>query len=59
MPQQAPSQGAGRHSALQHGLARVAAVLGLQRVQGRWTVPALGSYFDEPPPRPQPGPARS
>jgi hypothetical protein len=33
-------------------LGRVAAALGLERVDGRWTVPALASYFDDAPPSP-------
>jgi hypothetical protein len=31
-------------------LGRWAAVMGWQRVNGRWSLPAVASYFDEPPP---------
>lgn len=36
---------------------RLCNTFGLERVDGRWTVPALGSYFEdsEPPPPPETG----
>jgi hypothetical protein len=33
-------------------LALSAAAIGLQRINGRWTLPALASYFEDPPPAP-------
>ncbi|MED5620949.1 hypothetical protein [Ideonella sp. BN130291] len=36
-----------------------AAAIGLERVNGRWTVPAIASYFEEEPPAALPEPARS
>ncbi len=44
-------------SLLARAAARCAAALGLQRHDGHWVLPAVGSYFEEPP-GPAAGPAR-
>ena len=44
-----PRDGQAARALVAHRFHRVAAALGLERVDGRWTLPALASYFEDPP----------